>query len=834
MDNLVLIDANSLINRAFYALPPLNNAEGTPTQAVYGFTTMLLKLIETYKPTYIAAAFDLPAPTFRHKMYEGYKATRKGMPNELALQVPLLKDLLRAMNIAVVEKEGFEADDIIGTLTKRFDKTMTYIVTGDRDSFQLIDEFCEVLITKRGITEILKLDSEELKKSYSLTPDTVVEYKALAGDSSDNIPGVAGIGEKTALSLLDKYGNLDNIFANVGEIGGKLGEKLVAGKDMAYLSKELATINVDAPIDVKLDDLTYDFPFDEKVRELFGKYNFKSLYKKEELFCKPQKTLFSPQIQEIKAEDIKIKGDFALHLDDKVYIGDEENNFIINVSQTLFGEFDSEEKIFDVLKPYIENEKRLKVVFDYKGLLKKFEQYDIKPKNVFDIKLGQYLIAKDADFSQFSTLLKDYGFEPSGYGAYKVYLAQKQLLGEFNLDKLYYEVELPLEEVLFSMEKEGFKLDLEKLEQLREDYLVQIEECAQKIYQLAGKKFNINSPKQLAEVLFVDLKIPYPKKSKSYSTSAEILELLKDEYEIVNHVLRYRFMVKLNSTYLEGLKKQTDKNGCVHTEFKQMLTATGRLSSVEPNLQNIPVREDEGRALREMFVAKEGNLLVCADYSQIELRVMAHLSGDERMVECYNKGEDIHSATASEVFSVSLDEVTDKMRRMAKTVNFGIIYGISDYGLSKSLKIPVSVARDYIKKYFEKFSGVKQYLEKAVKDTREKGYATSLFGRIRYVPEINSPSFATRSFGERVAMNMPLQATAADIIKIAMLKVSEALKDTNAKIILQVHDELIVETPISEAESVKEILKDCMESAVSLSVPLIVSINKGKNWLECK
>ncbi len=833
METLILIDANSLINRAFYALPPLNNAEGTPTQAVYGFTTMLLKLIETYKPMYVAAAFDLPAPTFRHLRYDGYKATRKGMPDELAVQLPLLKTLLRAMNIAVVEKEGYEADDIIGTLSKRF-SLKTYIVTGDKDSFQLIDDTTEVLMTKRGITEILKVDREELKNSFSLTPEGVVEYKALAGDSSDNIPGVSGVGEKTALSLLAAYGSVDGIYRNIDKISGKLKEKLVSGKETAYLSRELATINVNAPIDLELGQLSFDFPFSESVRELFGKYNFRTLYKKDELFSKPKTEVAQPPLTEASADELSVSEDVAICLWDRIYVGNERYNLAVNVAQTLLSDFDSEQRVFEKLKTVISDEGILKVVFDYKSFLKKALSYGIEPKNVFDVKLAQYLIGEGVDYSDLSALLKDYGFAPSGYAAYQVYLAQKERLRELGLERLYYEIELPLSKVLYRMEKRGFKLDLNKLEELNRDYSAEVERCARKIYELAGRSFNINSPKQLAAVLFDELKIPYPKKSKSYSTGAEILEPLAADYEIVAYVLRYRLIGKLNSTYLEGLKKQTDGAGYVHTEFKQTLTTTGRLSSVEPNLQNIPVREDEGRALREMFVAGEGRLLVSADYSQIELRLMAHLSGDERMIECFRTGEDIHTATAMEVFGVSEDGVTPKMRREAKAVNFGIIYGMSDFGLSQALKIPVSRARAYIQKYFERFSGVKSYLERSVAFAREKGYAVSLAGRIRRIPEINSPNYASRSFGERAAMNMPLQGSAADIIKIAMLRVEDALKDTDSKLILQIHDELIVEAPESEAERVKNTLVKCMEGAFDLAVPLEVSVGMGKNWLECK
>jgi len=599
------------------------------------------------------------------------------------------------------------------------------------------------------------------------------------------------------------------------------------------LSKELATINTNVPLNIALGDLQLIFPFNEKVRDIFGRYNFKTLCKKEELFCTAAAKQVQPDVKEIAIDDLDLCQDFAIHVGDKVYVGTKKDNYVLNIEQTLFSDGNTEQKLFEKLKHILCDSNVLKIVFDYKNFIKQTSIYGYEPQNVFDVKLAQYLLG-EGDFSTFANLLEYYGYEPSGYACYQIYLQQVEQLKELGLTNLYYDIELPLSKVLYNMEKRGFRIDLKKLEQLNAEYSEQLDICAKKIYELAGKQFNINSPKQLAAVLFDDLKIPYPKKSKTHSTSVEILEPLAHDYEIVAYVLRYRFIAKLNSTYLEGLKKQTDTNGLIHTEFKQTLTATGRLSSVEPNLQNIPVREEEGRALRGIFVASEGNVLLSADYSQIELRVMAHLSQDKKMIECYNAGEDIHTATAAEVFGVPLSEVTSKMRREAKVVNFGIIYGMSEYGLAQNLKISYNKSREYIKKYFERFYGVKEYLDNSVNVAKEKGYATTICGRIRRIPEINSPNFMSRSFGERVAMNMPLQGSAADIIKIAMLKTEEALKDTGAKLILQIHDELIVETPMDEVSKIKQIIKDCMENAIELSVPLEVSIGVGKNWMECK
>lgn len=835
METLILIDANSLINRAFYALPPLNDYAGRPTQAVFGFTVMLVKLIETYSPKYLAAAFDLAQPTFRHEKFDAYKATRKGMPDELASQVPVLKNLLDVMGIKRFEIPGYEADDIIGTLAKKFD-VKTYIITGDKDSLQLVDETTSVLLTKRGISEMELIDASNIKSKFSLTPHGIIEYKALAGDKSDNIPGIFGIGEKTAIELIEKYGTLDNIYAHVDELQGKTKEKIIAGKDTAYLSEDLATIVTDAPLSAQLDELVFQFPFKKEVRDFFGKYNFKSLYKRNALF-ESCRTIIreNSTIATARSDEIDLQGDFAFYIGDSLFIGNENCNYEIKLSANLIDGGENLSDVMNNLKPILADPSRLKVVYDYKQLLSKLSGSGVKINNVFDIKLAQYLINTDTDYETFTGLLGIYGYDASGYGAYKVYEAQLEQLKIAGLNDLYYNIEFPLEEVLYNMECRGFKLDLEKLEQLRQKYSTEAEFCQKKIFELAGRSFNINSPKQLAEVLFQELKLPYPKKkSKSFSTGAEILEPLADEFEIAAYVLRYRLLMKLVGTYLDGLKKQTDPDGLVHTEFKQMITSTGRLSSVDPNLQNIPVRDGDGKALREMFVAGEGKSLVSADYSQIELRLMAHLSGDEKMIDCFRRGEDIHTSTAAEIYGVPPEMVTEAMRREAKTVNFGIIYGISDYGLAQNLKVSVIAAKKYIEKYFERFSGIKNYLKEAVDVVRKNGYAKTLFGRIRYVPEINSPNYNTRLFGERVAMNMPLQGSAADIIKIAMLKTEEALKSTGARLILQIHDELIVEAPDEETELVKQILKDCMENAAKLSVPLNVSVGCGKNWLDCK
>lgn len=836
-ETFIIIDGNSLINRAFYALPPLNGNDGKPTQAVYGFMTMLIKLMD-YKPSYLAVAFDLKVPTFRHKAYPLYKANRKGMPDELAVQMPILKDLLRAMGITVVEKEGYEADDIIGTMASHYDGN-TYVVTGDRDSFQLISDNVKVLMTKKGISETVEFDKQELKNEYELTPYGVIVYKALAGDSSDNIPGVPGIGDKTATQLVNKYGTLDALYDDVENVKGKLKEKLLVGKQSAYTSLMLATIDTNVPQLPKAEECKFRFPFEAKVAGLFEELNFKSLLKRSELFASEtsSKSEF-PQCEMVSLNEFErvVNCDKAPFIFGKtaLYTAIDGKGYELPIRETLLGEGVGAEEALERLKKWLCGNS-LKIVFDAKTLKKKLRSFGVTLNNYFDVALCSYVIDPSQPRQSIVGLGEAYGI----YGGEPLVLQelqQKQLeeLKKDGTEKLYYEVELPLVDVLFDMEQTGFKVDRGMLDDLNKRYSAQIKVLQEEIIFMAGKNFNINSPKQLAVVLFEDLKIPYPKKSKSYSTSAEILEPLSGSYPIIKKVLNYRFLSKLKSTYIEGLKPLLDSNGVVHTEFKQMLTATGRLSSVEPNLQNIPVRTDEGKELRKLFVARDGNELISADYSQIELRLMAHLSGDSLMQKIYSDGGDIHASTAAEVNGVPLSEVTPQMRRDAKIVNFGIIYGMSDFGLAQSLGITPRQAGAYIKRYFDRFSGVKSYLDGVVAFANETGYAQTLFGRRRYIPELKSSSYTTRSFGQRVAMNTPLQGSAADIIKKAMIDVAKRLEGKKSKLILQIHDELIIDAAMDESEEVKKILIDSMENVVKLSVPLKVEVGCGKRWYDCK
>ncbi len=847
MDNFVIIDGNSLINRAFYALPPLNNSDGVPTQAVYGFVNMLVKSINDLKPKYLAVAFDLPQPTFRHLKYDGYKAKRKKMPEELAVQIPLLKELLKIMGIRILELAGYEADDIIGTMSKR-NHVMTYILTGDRDSLQLIDDTTTVILTKRGITETLNLDEAGLKAEFGLTPAQVIDFKSLAGDSSDNIPGVPGIGEKSALAMIEKYGNLDGIYANINDFTGKTKEKMENGKESAYLSQFLATINTEVPIECKIEECEFEYPFNNAVRQYFIKNNFKSLIKREDIFIQDENGGSVSGENVVESENIEVSSivqllekiqnrqEIAFILTDNIIVAcDEKTQYTLKIRQTLID--DGEDLVCAVkgLSEVLSDVSVHKIVFDGKKLLHILDKFGCSIKNFDDIKLMQFLVDNTVDTEKIDDYCSGMGL--SKCFACNLFLLKNSLFEAIKndgMEKLYYNVELPLEKVLFDMERYGVEVDVAVLDEIGAELSAQSEHLSEEIYLRAGRRFNINSPKQLATVLFEELKIPYPKKTTKYSTNAEILEEIEDEYPIISDILAYRTVTKLNSTYIEGIRKLVDKNNRVHTEYKQMLTTTGRLSSVEPNLQNIPTRDEEGKKLRKIFKAGEGKLLISADYSQIELRLLAHFSKDAKMVEIFNKDEDLHAMTASEVFGVKPEDVTSQMRRNAKTVNFGIIYGISEFGLSKNLKCSVYQAKKYMETYFEKFKAIKSYFENVVEEAKERGYTLTMLNRKRKIPELKSPNYMQRQFGERAAMNMPLQGTAADIIKMAMVEVAEKLEKTNSKLILQIHDELIIEADENEKDDVINILKDSMENACVLAVPLIAEVGYGKSWFDCK
>lgn len=844
MENvIVLLDSYSLLYRAYYAIQTvMTDKNGRPLNAVFGFTNMLLRIIDEIKPTHMVATFDCHGPTFRHERCDYYKATRKPMPEDLRPQVGAVRELLDAMGIKIVELQGYEGDDMLGTLSKKLDGNKI-IVTGDRDSLQLVSENTKVWLTKRGITDVVEYDLERLENE-GLKPYQIIELKALMGDSSDNIKGIAGIGEKTAKNLIATYQDVENLYKHADEISGKLGEKIRAGKADAEESKYLATINCDVPVDVKVDELNFT-PFSQKAKSKLEEFEFKSIIKR--------LTFDDAQsIEEKGCRDVEIKKVLSLsdvgmkqgeewvvfYDDDELHLAKEKGKeFVLPICKTLL---DEGVYIEDTLKEIVKIGAKL-VLCDAKRYMHAIKSDDLGVGGYFDLQLAGYLINAQKSYEKVSDVVDDYSDCDYG-GAIAVSLLDAYEKLKVEIDnkyaKLYYEVEKPLTAVLFNMEAEGFCVDRKMLDELGEKYASELLDLEEKIYELAGEKFNINSPKQLGNILFGKLGLPVQKKTKSgASTNAEVLEGLKNKHEIVDQILRYRQISKLKSTYIDGIGQLLDKTtDRVHTVFKQTATVTGRLSSTEPNLQNIPVRTEEGRELRKLFKASDGNTLVCADYSQIELRLLAAFSGDEVLVDAYLHDKDIHATTAAAVYGVDVSEVTQDMRRSAKAVNFGIIYGISDYGLATELGVYPKHAKYFIERYFDTYPSVKAYMEKNKEIARETGKATTMLGRERRIPELSSSNFNVRSFGERAAMNMPLQGSAADIIKLSMLKVYSALKEKNlkAKLILQVHDELIVDAPICEVEEVKEILKVCMEGVVDLLVPLVVDVGEGENWFVAK
>lgn len=853
MKELVLIDGNSLLNRAFYATKLLTTRDGTPTNAVFGFIKLLLKIIQDNKPDRLIVTFDLKAPTFRHKMYDGYKATRKPMPDDLVVQVGMLKSLLHSMNITICEKEGYEADDLIGTLSHAFSDTHSIVITGDRDAYQLVDDLTDVFITKTGVSELLKLNKNNFEQLIGYKPTQVIDMKALMGDSSDNIPGVPGIGEKTALNLLLKYGTLDNVYSNLDEITGSVKTKLENGKESAYLSRRLAAIDRSVPLETSESEGEICMPFTQEVRNQFLKLEFTSLLKLNIFETETEKKADVQPRAETKSMVIADADQFLTNFDPNLFsavrAGDEYHfyadgkEYILRPARTLLDEGLHAADTVRILKSLFEKEDRKVILYgkkDFRHALAK--EHVALACSCEDVSLIRYLVDFNGKDEDIGDVLRGYGYDDTApaAGVFFLYEDLSEKLSSENLEKLYKDIELPLADVLFDMEAEGVRIDLETSKQFEKRYREEIARLTDEIYRQAGEKFNINSPMQLGKILFEKLQLPAPKKSKkgTYSTSADILEKLAGEYKIVRDVLDCRHFQKLLSTYIDGFKPLIDPaTGLVHTTYNQVLTTTGRLSSTNPNLQNIPVRDEEGRELRKLFVARSSDrILIDADYSQIELRLLAHFSGCKELIEAYRENRDIHALTASQVFGVPLESVTQSQRRAAKAVNFGIIYGISEFGLASGLNISNKQAGEYIRKYFETYSDVKKYMDSNVAYAREHGYVTTLLGRKRVIPEIKSSNYNLRSFGERAAMNMPLQGSSADIIKIAMCNVFNRLKKEGlrSRLILQVHDELVIDAYESERETVTEILQTEMENAVQLKVPLTVEVHSGRNWYEAK
>ena len=849
MDKLVLIDGNSLLNRAFYATPVFSTRDGRPTNAIFGFIKLLFKVLSDVKPQYLIVAFDLKAPTFRHKMFDGYKATRKPMPDELAAQVEPLKELLAEMHIAMCSKEGLEADDIIGTLSNKFD-VHSYIYTGDRDSYQLVDEKTDVCFTRKGVSDLIKLNAGNFRAEVGLDPAQIVDLKALMGDKSDNIPGVPGIGEKTARGLIEKYGSLDGVYTNLGEIKGAVKTKLEDNRQSAYLSYKLAKIDRNCDIDIDISVCTPPQRFSAAVKKMFSAFEFRSLLKEdifEEVNGAEEGSVNYPElIKDSSAEQFfaaakaadgryfVVFGDCCLH----VWFGKEEHE--LSLSASLLDDYLDHGQFVSCLKFLFSDDTNTIIIDDFKSAMHSLTGFGVECRCKFeDLSLIVYLCGESGG----ETLKKlcdnrmlDYNYRAFCVGM--LYEEYKKSLEESGCMRLYEEIEKPLVKVLYDMETEGVTVSSDELEKLGKKYSAIIAELTAEIHADCGCEFNINSPSQLGEVLFEKLGLKSGKRGRNgkYSTNADILEKLAEENPVAGKVLRFRFYQKLLSTYIDGMRPFIGKDGLIHTTYNQTITATGRLSSANPNLQNIPVREEEGKELRKVFIPRSGNVFIDADYSQIELRLLAHFSGCKELIQAYNEGKDIHSITASQVFGVAPEDVTPKMRREAKAVNFGIIYGISEYGLARNLGIPFSTAKEYIERYFATYSAVKDYMNANVEFAREHGYVSTLTGRRRFIPELKSANVNIRQFGERAAMNMPLQGSSADIIKIAMINVERRLQSEglHAKLILQVHDELVLDCPLEEKDRAAELLRHEMENAVKLEVPLTVEVHSGNNWYDAK
>lgn len=836
-NKILLLDSNSLMHRAYHALPNLKSSKGLYTGAIYGFLSILLRLIKEQKPTHIAAAFDLHGPTFRHEMFKDYKATRKPMDEELRQQVEPLKQLITAMGIKIVSLQGYEGDDILGTLSKRFDDECI-IVTGDRDSFQLVSPTTKVFWTKKGVSDIEVYDEERLLQD-GFTVSQFIDYKALRGDTSDNVPGIPGVGEKTAKQLLEKYGSLDEILAHAAEIPGKLGQNVQNGRDIAILSKELVTINCDVPVECTLDDLKFTPVYSQAVRTLLGQLEITSLAARMTFENGEDESVVElPKIEKnvvvlTTGQDIKaaIKGDkIAVIIGENVtFAVDEKTEYKIDCVQDLFSEGVDFDEAVNVVK---ECAKDMELVcYDFKALSK---AYGFDNAKFFDTMIASHLVRGSAPIKSVEQVLGADGLE---VGAVELLVESdklKEQLAKNELNHLFFDVEQPLCVVLRNMEQRGMCVSVAALKSLEEKYAERIATLTGEIYDLAGEHFNIASTKQLGEILFEKLMLPHGKKTKTgYSVSEDVLGNLSGAHPIIAKILEFRHYAKLQSTYVTGLQPLV-KAGRIHTEFNQCITTTGRLSSTNPNLQNIPTRSEEAKDIKSAFIPSEGNVLVSADYSQIELRLLAHMSGDEQLIKAFNEGDDIHAITAAQILGKSVSEVTPAERRDAKAVNFGIIYGISGYGLAENLSIPQYKAKEFIANYFTMHPKVREFMDGCVKSARERGYSLTMLGRRRNLSDLNASNYMVRSSAERMAMNTPLQGSAADIIKLAMLGVEKRLASMKSKMILQIHDELIIDAAADEAEEVKKILSYEMEHAVKLSVPLIAEATSAKNWGELK
>jgi DNA polymerase-1 len=859
---IMAIDGNSLLHRAFYAIPILSNREGVFTNAVYGFLNMFLKILQDYNPYSVAVAFDKETPTFRHLVYKEYKGTRQKAPEELLPQFDLTRKVLTAMNIPIYEADGYEADDILGTISYVCGNSgqKVVLVTGDRDALQLVSKNTEVLMTKKGISVIDTYDLNAIVQEYGLTPDQLIDMKGLMGDNSDNIPGVPGIGPKTAIKLLKEYNTLENILSNVDNIKSKkIKENLIIYRQHALLSRDLATIRCDAPIDCSLltkpvkianTPLLKQMLAELELHTILDRLGFSQLNTLEkEKSNERNKTII--EIQHMNDLRMMMKelmtqkeAAFLFHFDEISIAWTADKVYRIRLKDNLIGEGLKQEEVCEALRPFIENKNIYKVGNDSKQLLHWLDKLAMKLEGLaFDTKIGAYLLDPNRNKYELEQLLYDYADidvqKADAADLLSLSRIIKNNLKSKGMDELYNKVEHPIIRVLYDMEKEGFRVDKNMLQQLDMEFTKEAENLSKAIIDLAGEPFNINSPKQLGEILFDKLGLPVQKRTKTgYSTDIEVLEKLQGMHPIIELIMDYRQVMKLKTTYIDGLLPLINvKDGKIHSSFHQTVAATGRISSSDPNLQNIPVKMEIGRRIRKVFTASDKNhVLVDADYSQIELRVLAHISEDPSLIESFQMNEDIHRRTASEIFDIPLEKVDDEQRNKAKAVNFGIIYGISDFGLAKSLGISRAEAKKYIENYLHRFPLVARYMSRIIKEGKEKGYVTTLFNRRRDIPELASRNYNTRSFGERIALNTPIQGTAADIIKIAMIKVHRELERKNllSKLILQVHDELIVDACKTELEEVYVLLKEQMENAVELSVPLVVDIKVGENWYDVK